>query len=305
MKHKLLLSFLLITSLSTFAVGGKIIWKLDNLSSIDGNEVTVYGNPEVVYTTNGEPAGIVFNPFMSTTDPLGAGDRIQVKSNPLNGASEFTVEMIFTPFETAVNLQPRVFHICRPDSASNATRTMTLETRYSTTTTWYPDFFIKSVMPSAQMPALSIPTDHFWIHLAMSYKNGVMKGYVDGDSVCSYTGTTYTGLPSSAEVSLGGRMNNKNYFKGVIKALIFTSQAIEPADFTRDVVFPFVNEHIASDILKVVGSEIQNPTKLTVEVYSVFGAKLISSSEESIPIKDLPSGVYIAVSSQGSLKFIR
>lgn len=62
---------------------------------------------------------------------------------------------------------------------------------------------------------------------------------------------------------------------------------------------------IASDLLKKVGSELVNPTNLDVEVYSVSGVKVLSSSAASISVSGLANGAYIAKTAEGTLKFVK
>jgi len=229
MKHTLLLSLLISACLSTFAIDNQVIWDVNNLTSIGGYNVTHTGSPTVISTPDGD--ALEFNPLITTDPASGTGDRIQVQGNPIFGATEFTIELIFKPDTSATGLQPRVLHISRPDSASNATRTLTLETRFPTTTTWYGDTFIKSVNGSGATDPSKTHLVGQWVNMAMTYKDGVMKGYVNG-VLQTTTNGTYTGLSSAAEVSLGGRMQGKYYLKGAIRKVMFTPQALDSIDFT-------------------------------------------------------------------------
>jgi hypothetical protein len=230
MKKLSLLLFILAISIPyTLAKDNQVVWNIDNLSSIGGYGVLIFGNPKIITTDNGN--ALEFNGNAITAPGTNAGDRIQITGNPLGTTnSEFTIEMIFKPYATTTDFAPRVFHICRPDSMSGP-RVMTMEIR--STSSWTTDFYIKSVTGSGKMGTKSYPTDQ-WMHMAMTYKNGVMNGYVNGMLDATQTGSTYTGLPATAEVSLGGRMNNMNYFKGSIRKLIFTPIALDPSQFTLD-----------------------------------------------------------------------
>lgn len=66
-----------------------------------------------------------------------------------------------------------------------------------------------------------------------------------------------------------------------------------------------INENVAAVAIKKVGNQIQNDKAASVEIYTVLGAKVLVSSETSIDISGLASGVYIARTSSGSLKFIK
>lgn len=66
-----------------------------------------------------------------------------------------------------------------------------------------------------------------------------------------------------------------------------------------------VSDAIASSLLSKVGNDLVNPTNLEVEVYSVLGAKVLTSSAASISVSGLASGVYVAKTAEGTLKFIK
>jgi hypothetical protein len=65
------------------------------------------------------------------------------------------------------------------------------------------------------------------------------------------------------------------------------------------------NDAISSELLNKAGNQLVNPTNLEVTIYSVGGAKVLKSSEASINLSGLASGQYVAVTAQGSLKFIK
>lgn len=62
---------------------------------------------------------------------------------------------------------------------------------------------------------------------------------------------------------------------------------------------------IASSLLSKVNQELVNPTNLEVEVYSVSGVKVLSSSAASISVSGLANGAYIAKTAEGTLKFVK
>jgi len=66
-----------------------------------------------------------------------------------------------------------------------------------------------------------------------------------------------------------------------------------------------VNESTTEVALKKVGEQLQNDEAEEVEVYTVLGAKVLSSSKTAIDISGLASGVYIAKTPTGSMKFIK
>mgnify|MGYP001458407951 CR=1 FL=1 len=302
---------LFLVNINSYSVDNQIIWTVDNLTSIGGYTVTKTGSPTV--KTVGSYTAVEFNPTITSDPSSGTGDRIQVKGNPLQGAQSFTIEMIFMPYTSATGLQPRVFHICHPDSASNATRTMTLETRYPTTTTWYGDFFIKSVNSSGFMNTASTYATDQWMHIAMVYDKSTssMKGYINGQEQISTTGY-YSGLPSVAEVSLGGRMQGRYYFKGAIRKLVFTPQALSTSQFTYDGTTGIKQVSYEGYALEqnypnpvVTNSTIQytlpKTEQLSLAVYNAMGVKVATLVDEtmgegshqvSFERGHLPAGIY-------------
>lgn len=285
MKYFIHLLLLLCTCISSFSIDNQVIWDINNLTSIGGNAVTVYGAPNII--TSPEGNAIQFD---------GMDDRILVHGNPLGAATEFTIEIIFKPHG---GIDPRFFHMEEP--AMSGAKRITIECRF-TGADWYLDSFMKP-MTSGAISSVLHPIDE-WIHVAMTYKDGEMKAFVNG-VLETTTLTTYNTLLPGAQVSLGGRMNNVNYLDGAIRKVVFTPQAIPPSDFTYNGVTPAVNNAISSDVMKVSGDKLINPTKLNVEVFGVSGVKQISSSKESIEINNLRPGIYIVNTSEGSLKFLK
>ncbi len=306
MKKQLLFIFSFI-SIFIHAENNRVIWDIDNLSSIGGFAVTAFGNPKVISTENGN--ALEFNGSATTAPATNAGDRIQIKGNPLADANtEFTIEMLFQPYATETDFAPRVFHICRPDSMSGP-RVMTMEIR--STNTWTTDFYIKSVTGSGRMGTVSYPTGK-WMHMAMTCKNNVMNGYVNGVLDVTYTGTAYTGLPATAEVSLGGRMNNVNYFKGAIRRMIFTPLALEPSQFTMDGVTALENitsgdyslaQNYPNPVCEstVISYTLGRTEKVTINIYNNTGqivkslvdaVKNAGKHEENFEKCNLPAGLY-------------
>lgn len=231
MRHPPLTHFALILFCATTAVfsADSKIFALDNLTEIGGYSVTTTGSPEVKCDSG--VTYIQFNPGISEDPESGTGDRLQIQGNPLQGATEFTIEMLvrFHP-DSTTKLQPRILHIALPDSASNAKRTLTLEARYSGSNSWYADYFVRSVSSDGLMNSSLTHSTGKWTHFAMTYGNGTLTGYIDGVKEAEATGT-FTGFPDSAEVSIGGRMQGKYYFKGDIQKVAFTSAALTPEAF--------------------------------------------------------------------------
>ncbi|MDR2841009.1 MAG: LamG domain-containing protein [Paludibacter sp.] len=209
--------FLFINSLSA---QNATIWNIDNLNSIGGYAIMVTGEPKIVQSDLGN--ALEFHSASS--------DRIQIPSFPLANAQEFTIEVIFKPYAMDSLAGPRFFHICKNGGTDK--NTITLETRYNSRG-WYADYYIRQVSDKGYInPALTHPIDQ-WAHIALVYRNNSFKGYTNGNEENSAAGNTDSLLPgANAEISLGGRMNNVNYFDGIILKVIFTPAALTPDKFT-------------------------------------------------------------------------
>ncbi len=78
------------------------------------------------------------------------------------------------------------------------------------------------------------PTNE-WLHVAVSYKDNVLTTYFNGQK--ELTGQiSYKEIimNSGGEVGIGGRMNKKYWFSGLIKTLKVTHSALEPKDFINN-----------------------------------------------------------------------
>ena len=99
------------------AARGATEWQLDNLSRIGGHPVTVVGMPRVVSTPVGR--ALEFN---------GVSDGVTVDANPIEGLSQFTIEILFEPAADG-QAEQRFLHVAgdrrrqpRADRAANAGR---------------------------------------------------------------------------------------------------------------------------------------------------------------------------------------
>jgi hypothetical protein len=66
-----------------------------------------------------------------------------------------------------------------------------------------------------------------------------------------------------------------------------------------------VSETQTASNLKKAGDTLINEEGQEVEIYTVLGTKVLSSTETSIDISALANGVYIAKTPTGSLKFVK
>ncbi|MBN2611471.1 MAG: T9SS type A sorting domain-containing protein [Bacteroidales bacterium] len=196
-------------------------WELDTLVNIGGHQVTVLGNPQVVCTDFGR--AVSFD---------GNGDMLLIDANPLGTAKEFTVELIFKPNACfPINTDPRYMHIQDPDDPE-AKRVM-MEIRVNSRNQWYLDGFMKT--DQANLTLIDSNRVHptgEWMHAAITYKDNVLKTYVNGVQELSGT-VAYTSeiVAPSAKTSLGARMNMKNWYNGYMKRFRVTQKALSPQEF--------------------------------------------------------------------------
>ncbi|WP_299819693.1 LamG-like jellyroll fold domain-containing protein [uncultured Pontibacter sp.] len=212
LNYKFILGFLTIICLcftSAFAQVKPEVWQLKSLKSVGGNEPAILGNPKVVKATGGGKA-IAFD---------GQDDGLLVDANPIAGADEFSVEVLFKPFAAYPdNIEQRFLHIQDPD---NPNRRILIELRLNDKQQWYADFFMRT--DSASLTLIDPAKTHAvneWATITLKYKDGVMKGFVNGVEEVSGK-IDYMPISASAKTSIGTRMDKRSWFKGEIKRVTF------------------------------------------------------------------------------------
>lgn len=70
-------------------------------------------------------------------------------------------------------------------------------------------------------------------------------------------------------------------------------------------VLAATNDAISSDLLSLNGSNLVNDTNLKLDVYTVTGIKVLSSSESTVSVDALPAGAYVVATEKGTLKFVK
>ncbi|MBN1379155.1 MAG: LamG domain-containing protein [Gammaproteobacteria bacterium] len=192
----------------------QILWPIDNVASIAGHPTEIMGNPEVIDNA------VFFD---------GDGDRLLVDNNPLEGATEFTIEIVFKPNDAYPdNIEPRFFHI---ESEENPNRRITMELRLNARQQWYLDTYIKSdISKYTLIDETLIHPVGVWAHAAMTYKDRVFTAYVNGVKELSAE-VDFLPIPSSAKTSIGARMNKIHWFNGAISNVAITHKAMQPGEF--------------------------------------------------------------------------
>lgn len=196
------------------------LWKIGSLEHINNIPVVVQGNPQVIDTPYG--AAVSFD---------GDGDRLVVDSNPLDGATEFTVEIIFQPADAFPNnIEPRFFHI---EAADNPDRRITIELRLNDKRQWYLDTYIKSeVSQYTLIDSTLVHPIGQWAHAAITYKDRQFSAYVNGKRELSAE-VDYLPIATTGKTSIGARMNQVHWFNGAILAARITHAELAPEQFMQ------------------------------------------------------------------------
>lgn len=194
------------------------VWFINSLEKIGDAPVTIQGNPRLIDSKLGK-----------VTSFDGDGDRLLVDRNPLNGANEFTIEIIFNPAAAfPTNTEPRFFHI---EAMDNPNRRITIELRLNDKNQWYLDAYIKSEKSQFTLidPTKTHPVGK-WVHAAVTYKNREFTSYVNGNQ--ELTGQVdYLPIAAIAKTSIGARMNQVHWFKGEIAQVRISHRALNPIEF--------------------------------------------------------------------------
>lgn len=194
------------------------VWSVNSLKKIADAPVIVQGNPHIVNSPLGKV--VSFD---------GDGDRLLVDKNPLDGATEFTIEIIFNPAAAfPANTEPRFFHI---EALDNPSRRVTIELRLNDKNQWYLDAYIKSEQSQCTLiDSTKVHPIGKWAHAAITYKNREFVSYVNGNK--ELTGQVdYLPIAAHAKTSIGARMNQVHWFKGEIAQVRISHQVLNPREF--------------------------------------------------------------------------
>jgi hypothetical protein len=197
------------------------LWKMNSLTQIGGHGIEVMGNPQIVDTELG--------PAMEFS---GENERIVVDANPVADAKEFTIEVLLKP-DAGINKenQPRFIHIQDPDDP--AEKRILLELRVNGNDQVYFDGFIKT--DKAKLTLIDETKTHpsnEWIHAALVFSNQTMSTYINGKP--ELTGSLEYDLSiinPTGKTSIGGRMDQRNWYKGLIHSMKISHKALSPDEF--------------------------------------------------------------------------
>lgn len=190
------------------AEAATVIWQLGDVKKIGGHATEVLGAPRV------SDGAAVFD---------GANDGVFVPAIPLAGATQFTIEILFSPAEGGPEAQ-RFFHL-----QDTADWRVMIETRLDGHGGWWLDTFLGS--PKGGQPLIDPkrvhPTNQ-WHWAAVSYDGKTMTHFINGEKELEATNVKFGPL-GQGRVSLGVRQNKVYWFKGAIRTVRFTPAAL-PAE---------------------------------------------------------------------------
>ena len=274
----MILSLLLTASLQAQTDDESIIWEIDNLTNIGGHTTQMLGDPIVLESDSG-PA-VEFD---------GIDDGLIVENNPVAGATEFTIEVVFQPYASTDpnNVEQRFIHMQENDD-----HRLLIELRLTNDNQWFLDTFIKSNHSSKALYAedLTHPIGP-WYHAARVYQEGEMRHYVNGE--LEMTGNVSYIPISGGQTSIGVRLNQRSWYKGAIHELKVTHRALDPGEFLNTRVADRTEE--SCDTGFALQQNSPNPFNAsTMITYSVAKESHVSLSVHNIlgqRVAELQNGV--------------
>jgi len=187
-----------------------VTWQIDSFEEIGGMPVVVSGAPRVLTAEDGKV--VEFN---------GNNDGLLVRSNPVADWENFLIEVDIKPYPGfPENIEQRFLHIQDPE---NENRRILIELRLTENNEWYGDWFVKTENESITLvdPTLTHPVNE-WATISLKYEDGVLTGLVNGEEQVQGK-IKYLSAGPSAQTSVGTRMDQRSWFKGVIKEVRFIS----------------------------------------------------------------------------------
>lgn len=191
-------------------------WQINNLKKIGRHKPTVWGNPTIIKGKGGKKA-LQFD---------GQDDGLLIDNNPVAGAKEFTIEVVFKPLAAyPKNIEQRFLHIQDP---ANENRRILMELRLNCKNEWYGDWFIKT--ENGGLTLIDSTKTHpvnQWATISLVYKNKQLKGYINGKEELAGE-IEYLPISAAAKTTVGVRMNKRSWFNGIIQEIRFSHQALTP-----------------------------------------------------------------------------
>lgn len=182
-----------------------VMWRIDDPAKVGGHVTEVVGAPK---TAEG---GVRFD---------GVRDGLFVPVNPLQDLKAFTIEVLFSPAEDGPTEQ-RFWH------AGDAVGSRALlEIRLNHQGGWWLDTFLNQTGKpgKALIDPKRIHPTNTWHWVALRYDGKTMTHFVNG--VKELEGEVEFGPMGAGKLSLGVRQNLVHWFKGVIREMRVTPEAL-------------------------------------------------------------------------------
>ncbi len=191
-------------------------WELNAADNLGGHPTQVLGVPRLIELPQGK--ALEFD---------GQDDGIIIDVNPLAAMERFTLEVIFRP-DAGGQKEQRFVHL---QEAGGENRIL-IETRLTSDNHWFLDTFIRSGETNQTLYAEKFlhPVDQ-WFQAALVFDGREMRHYVNGIQEMSAPIKYQPMKPG--QISLGVRLNRVFWFKGAIRTVRFTHEALAPADFLK------------------------------------------------------------------------
>lgn len=203
----------LLLPLLAAAAPDPVIWKVSQPEQIAGHTTKIVGHPAA---TTGE--GLKFN---------GSSDAVFLDTNPIEGLTEFTIEINIRP-DADGPAEQRFFHI----EDKNKSRLL-FETRVLPGGRWALDTFLYT-NDDHKRPLLDTTKTHAcgqWTWVSLTYKDGQMTHAING--VPELTGEVAFAPMAAGATSIGVRQNLVYWFKGNIREVRIHRAALAPPSLQR------------------------------------------------------------------------
>jgi hypothetical protein len=149
----------------------------------------------------------------------GTADAFLLPAIPFAGWSTFTIQVLFKPEAGGLQAQ-RFFHA----EDSKGSRVM-IETRLTPDNQWYLDtFMLSGTSQRAMIDEKKLHPTGRWFWVTLRYDGKQMTSFVDG--VKELEGPVAFAPMGEGKLSLGVRQNRVFWFKGAVKELRFTPEAL-------------------------------------------------------------------------------
>ena len=201
---------------ASVAAPAATVWRVNNLERIGGHPVTVLGSPRVVETPVGK--AVEFD---------GVDDGLVLDVNAIAGLGRFTVEVVFEPAADGAEEQ-RFLHFEEAETGNRAL----VELRLLPGPAWCLDTFLRH--GEASLTLIDKAVLHQagrWHAAALSFDGKTMTHYVDG--VRESSGEVAFKPLGPGQTSIGVRLNRRSWFKGRIRTIRITADALPPENLLK------------------------------------------------------------------------